>query len=186
VCSAAGKCSEDLVVASPTTPLDIALQKTSFVPAAFAVPGSPKVGNYVWNILQPEILAPDYQALMDRSGQAAPSSITTAEDYGEVKRHEWEFQHHTAFAYGILTPDKQSELACVYINPSTKQGYDATVRFMFTKQGMEAGLQPVLEKAVRDWVKAKWPFKSVAYPGLDMPMTDWNALPGISSAGASR
>jgi hypothetical protein len=173
-------------VASPTTPLDVALGKTPFVPAAFAVPGPPKVGTYVWNILQPEILAPDYQALMDRDTQSAPRSITTTEDYGEVKRHEWEFQHQTAFAYGILTPDKQSELACVYINPSTKQGYDATVRLWVTKQGMEAGLQPVLEKAVREWVKAKWPFKAVAFPGLDMPMTEWNALPATGGAGGGR
>jgi YVTN family beta-propeller protein len=185
VCTVTAKCSEDLVVASPTTPLDVALQKTSFVPATFAVPGPPKVGSYVWNILQPEILAPDYQALMDRGGQTAPS-ITTAEDYGEVKRHEWEFEHHTAFAYGILTPDKQSELACVYINPSPKQGYEATVRLWVTRQGMEAGLEPVLEKAVRDWVKAKWPFKAVAYPGRDMPMTEWNALPAVSGGGEPR
>jgi hypothetical protein len=173
-------------VASPTTSLDIALGKTPFVPATFAVPGPPKVGNYVWNILQPEILAQDYQFLINQAGRTSPMSSTTAEDYGEVKRHEWEFQHHTAFAYGILSPDKQSELACVYINPSPKQGYDATVRLSLTKQGMEAGLDPLLEKAVRDWVKAKWPFKTVAYPGRDMPMTEWNALPAASAGGGSR
>jgi virginiamycin B lyase len=186
VCTAAGKCSEDLVVASPTTPLDIALGNTIFVPATFAAPGPPKVGTYVWNILQPEILAQDYQALIDRTGRTAPMTSTTGEDYGELKRHEWEFQHHTAFAYGVLTSDKLSELACVYINPSPKQGYDATVRFMMTKQGLEAGLEPVLQKAVREWVKAKWPFKTVAFPGLDMPMTDWNALPAAGGAGGSR
>jgi virginiamycin B lyase len=186
VCTAAGKCSKDLVVASPTTPIDVALGQSAFVPATFAVPGPPKVANYVWNILQPEILAQDYQALIDRAGRTVPVSSTTDEDYGELKRHEWEFQHHTAFAYGIMAPDKQSELACVYINPSQKQGYDATVRLWVTKQGMEAGLEPVLEKAVRDWVKTKWPFKAVAFPGRDMPMTEWNALPALASVGGSK
>ena len=109
-----------------------------------------------------------------------PVTITKPQDYGELKRHEWEFQHHTAFAYGILSPDKQSDLACVYINPSTKAGYDATVRIWVTKQGAAAGLDPVLEKAVRAWIAAKWPFKKVAYPGRDMPMTEWNALPNRS------
>ena len=144
------------------------------------------MGGYVWNILQPEIVAPDYQFLVDQAGRNSPISSTIAEDYGEVKRHEWEFQHHTAFAYGVLSPDKQSELACVYINPSTKQGYEATVRLSFTKQAVESGLEPALEKAVRDWVKAKWPFKTVAFPGRDMPMTEWNALPAAGSTGGSR
>ena len=86
------------------------------------------------------------------------------EDYGELKRHEWEFPHHTAFAYGILTPHRQTELACVYINRSTQPGTEATVRLWVTKQGREAGLEPILHKVVREWVTAKWPFKAVTFP----------------------
>jgi hypothetical protein len=186
VCTKAGKCSEELVVASPTTPLDVAMQKVRFVPPTFAAPGPPTIGNYVWNILEPAILAPDYQALVDRADRSGPINITLAQDYGELKRHEWEFQRHTAFAYGVLSPDRQTELACVYINPSPKQGYDATVRLWVTKQGAAAGLEPVLEKAVRAWVKTKWPFKSVAYPGRDIPMTEWNALPAVPALNASQ
>jgi len=179
VCAGA-KCSEELVVASPTTPLEFALKTATFVPPTFAAPGPPRVGAYVWNILEPTILAPDYQALLDRDGRTGPVTITSPQDYGELKRHEWEFQHHTAFAYGVLSPDKQSELGCVYINPSTKAGYDATVRIWVTKQGAAAGLDPVLEKSVRAWIAAKWPFKKVAFPGRDMPMSEWNSLPNRS------
>jgi YVTN family beta-propeller protein len=179
VCAGAA-CSEPLVVASPTTPLDVAMKKTRFVPADFVVPGPPQLPGYVWNILEPSVLDPDYQALLDRDGRTGPVNITKAEDYGELKRHRWEFQHHTAFSWGVMSPDKQTTLACVYINPSTKDGYDATVRIWVTKQGAAAGLDPVLEKAVREWVKAKFPFKKVAYPGRDMPMTEWNALPNRS------
>lgn len=150
------KCSPELVVASAAT--------TPFVPPTFAAPGPPRIGNYVWNILEPTILSADHQALMDRADRTSPATITLAQDYGELKRHEWEFQHHTAFAYGILTPDRQSELACVYINPATKPGSDATVRIWVTRQAREAGLEPVLHKAVREWVTAKWPFKSVVFP----------------------
>jgi hypothetical protein len=106
-------------------------------------------------------------------------TITKAEDYGELKRHEWEFKNHSAFAYGILSPDKQTELACVYINPSDKQGYDANVHYWVTKAGADAKLDPVLDKAVREWVKTKWPFKSPGYPGRDMTQTQWNALPAV-------
>ena len=80
----------------------------------------------------------------------------------------------------MLSPDRQSELGCVYINPSTKAGYDATVRIWVTKQGAAAGLDPVLEKTVRAWIAAKWPFKKVAFPGRDMPVSEWNALPNRS------
>jgi hypothetical protein len=100
---------------------------------------------------------------MDRADRSSPMTITRAEDYGELKRHRWEFQHHTAFAWGVLSPDKQTELGCVYINPSQKEGYDATVRLWVTRAGAEAGLEPKLEKAVREWVAAKWPFKNVEY-----------------------
>jgi YVTN family beta-propeller protein len=179
VCAGAA-CSETLVTASPTTPLDVATKKTPFVPTDFVAPGPPALAGYVWNILEPTILAPDYQALLDRDGRTGPVTITKAEDYGELKRHRWEFQHHTAFAYGVLSPDKQSTVACVYINPSTKAGYDATVRMWVTKQGAAAGVEPVLEKAVRAWIAAKWPFKKVAFPGRDMPMSEWNALPNRS------
>ena len=55
VCAGA-RCSEELVVASPTTPLEFALKTAAFVPPTFAAPGPPRVGNYVWNILEPTIL----------------------------------------------------------------------------------------------------------------------------------
>ena len=179
VCAAA-RCSDELVVASPTTPLEFALKTAEFVPPTFVAPGPPSVGNYVWNILEPTILAPDYQALLDREGRTGPVTITKPQDYGELKRHRWEFQHHTAFSWGVMTPDKQSTVACVYINPSTKAGYDATVRMWVTKQGAAAGVEPMLEKAVRAWIAAKWPFKKVAFPGRDMPMSEWNSLPNRS------
>jgi len=182
VCSkATAKCSEELVVASPTTPLPYAMKKIQFVPDTFLAPGPPAIESVVWNNLEPMILKQDYQALIDRIGRTGPMNSTPAEDYGELKRHAWEFQNNTAFAYGILTPDKKIEVACVYINPSPKQGYDATVRFWVTKQGAETGLEPKLEAAVREWVKTKWPFKTVAYPGRDITPNDWNALPDVNS-----
>lgn len=174
---AGGKCTPALVTASPTTSLEYALGKSKFTPVAFAAPGPPQLAGYVWNILEPEILKPDYQALLDRDPSAGPIKITSDEDYGELKRHRWEFQHHTAFAYGVLSPDKQVEYGCVYINPSPKAGYDAIVRLWVTKAGADAGLEPKLEKAVREWVAAKWPWKKVAFPGRDMPMDQWNKLP---------
>jgi hypothetical protein len=102
---------------------------------------------------------------------------TIEEDYGEVKRHRWEFQHQTSFAYGVLTEDRTEEVACVYVNPSKKAGYDATVRIVVTAHGEQLKLLPTLQAAVKEWVKSSFPFTKVAYPGLDVPMPEWNALP---------
>ena len=172
-----GMCTQEFVTASPTTPLAYAKKQAKFVPDTFLAPGVPLIGDYVWNILEPTILTQDYDALMNRYGGTGPSSITKIQDHGELKRHEWEFRNNTAFSWGILTADKKTELACVYINPSAKKGYDAVVRLWVTKQGAEVGLEPVLEAKVREWVKEKWPFQKVIYPGRDMPMADFNALP---------
>lgn len=170
-------CTPALVVASPTTSAAYATAKVKFVPDTFMVPQPPTIGDYTWNILEPEILKPDYAALMHLAGKTTPMTITSDEDYGELKRHRWEFQHATAFAYGILSPDGTEEVACVYINPSTKQGYDATVHFLMTERGAKENLQPLLEAKVREWIKTSWPFAKVAFPGLDLSATAWNALP---------
>ncbi len=171
-----GMCTQPIVIASPTTALSYALGDTEFLPKTFLAPAPPKIRDYVWNILEPTILDQDYQALVDRSTNAGPLTITKDEDYGELKRHEWEHQRNTAFSWGILTADKTEELACVYIKPSQKKGYDAMVRLWVTKQGAAAGLEPELEAAVRKWVAEKWPFENPVFPGRDLSMSQWNEL----------
>ena len=172
-------CSPELVVASPTTNTLYATNKVRFVPESFMAPPPPAMPGYTWNILEPEILKQDYAALATLGGRTEPMKSTLDEDYGEVKRHRWEFQHQTSFAYGVLTEDGSEEVACVYVNPSKKAGYEATVRIVVTAHGEQMKLLPALQSAVKDWVTASFPFKTVAYPGLDMPMSDWNALPNL-------
>jgi YVTN family beta-propeller protein len=173
-------CSPMLVVASPTTSVAYATAKTQFVADNFMAPPVPEIAGYTWNILEPEILKQDYAALNHVAGRSGPITITSDEDYGELKRHRWEFQHRTSFAYGILTADGGEEVACVYVNPSKKEGYDATVRLLLTSRAEKENLQPVLEQKVREWIKTSWPFAKVAYPGIDVSMADWNALPNAS------
>jgi hypothetical protein len=63
------------------------------------------------------------------------------------------------------------------MNPSKKQGYDATVRFLMTERAANENLQQQLKAKVREWIKTSWPFAKVAFPGLDVSMSAWNALP---------
>jgi virginiamycin B lyase len=170
-------CAPELVVASPTTTIPYAMNKLRFVPDSFMAPPPPALEGYTWNILEPEILKQDYAALATLGGRTGPMKSTIGEDYAEVKRHRWEFQHQTSFAYGVLTDDRAEEVACVYVNPSKKAGYDATVRIVVTAHGEQLKLLPTLQAAVKEWVKSSFPFTKVAYPGVDVPMTEWNALP---------
>jgi hypothetical protein len=172
-------CAPELVVASPTTTNSYALNQVRFVPDTFMGPPPPNLDGYTWNILEPEILKQDYAALATLGGRTGPITSTIEEDYGEVKRHRWEFQHQTSFAYGVLTADRTEEVACVYVNPSKKAGYDATVRVVVTAHGEQLKLLPTLQAAVKEWVKSSFPFTKVAYPGLDIAIPEWNALPSV-------
>ena len=88
-----------------------------------------------------------------------------------------------SFAYGILGgPTAPRKLLASMLNPSKKQGYDATVHFlMMTERGAKEHLQPLIESCkVREWIKTSWPFaiKMAFHPkGLDVGMSDWNVLP---------
>jgi hypothetical protein len=169
-------CSPLLVVASPTTTVAYAVGKAQFVPDRFVVPPPPTIGEYTWKILSPEVLQPDFRALATTVGRTSPSKITFDEDYGEMKRHRWEFRNRTSFAYAILEPDG-TEVACTYIQPSKKQGYDAVVRFLMTEQGVNEKLPPLLQAKMREWLKTEWPFAKVVLLGVDVSMADYNALP---------
>jgi hypothetical protein len=149
-------------------------RKKLFVPETFMAPGPPRLDDVVWHHLEPSILEQDYQFLLDAGRNT--DSISKGEDY-ELKRHQWEFQNASAFAYGILTPDEQKKIACVYINPCRRAGFDAQVRIWIAKPGASAAFDQALETSVRDWIRQKWPFKTAAYPGLDLSTEEWNALP---------
>jgi virginiamycin B lyase len=173
------KCSEEDSACSVTTPLSFARHTAKFVPDDFLLPVAPKVGNYVW-ILHDETVGPqDFAALYDRTPQPIASNFTVSDDNGCLRRHEWEFNHNTAFSYGIFTADTSAGVGFVYINPSPRQGYDAQVRYEVTNRGAAEGLEPKLGEAVRAWIAKDWPFQKVAYPGRDIPTDTWNSLPAV-------
>lgn len=168
------KCSEENGVGTPTAPLPYAKGQKKFVPADFLLPVFPKIGEYVWVIHDGVTNEVDYNALHNRP---VPMKIAMSEDYGGLKRHEWEFVNNMAYSFGIFTADHTEELGFLYITPSPKAGYDASVRFEVTTAGEKVGLEPVMDKAIHEWVKSSWPFKQPAYPGHDIPLEKWNALP---------
>ena len=49
-----------------------------------------------------------------------------------------------SFAYAVLTPDGRRERGCVYVYPSTVEGYDAVVTLWVTKAEYDAGFDAEL------------------------------------------
>jgi hypothetical protein len=56
-------------------------------------------------------------------------------------------------------------LGCVYFFPS--ETHDARVRMWVRRSAWEDGLDPLLERAVREWTARDWPFTSVDWADRD-------------------
>lgn len=78
----------------------------------------------------------------------------------------------------MLTPDGSRERGCVYVYPSTVEGYDAVVTMWVTKAEFDAGFDAELYAWVQTWVQAEWPFAKVAYPGRAIEWAAWDAKVG--------
>ncbi len=76
-----------------------------------------------------------------------------------------------SFAYTVMNPDEVKCLGCVYIMPSTNLKYDAVVITWVRKSELPTGLDEYLFITVKNWIKEKWLFTSVAYPGRE---TSWD------------
>jgi hypothetical protein len=88
-----------------------------------------------------------------------PSPMTIEENMEDLERHAREFDDREAFAYSILDGDEV--IGCLYIHPSQDDGHDSEVRSWVTAS--RAGMDPVVWRAVSDWLAVRWPFESLAY-----------------------
>jgi hypothetical protein len=112
---------------------------------------------------------PDWLAIkqrVDPRGDDDPWLGTTIEqNLVDLGWHQKEFELRRSFAYTVVTRDESECLGCVYVNPSADA--DAEVRLWVTRPAWAEGLDPELERAVRDWIERDWPFERVAYPGRE-------------------
>ena len=151
----------------------------SFVPADFAVPDGLAAGEFRLEPLGPEHNVSDYaawtgsmshiQATPGFAGSSWPHALTLAENLGDLERHARDFAERRGFTYTVLDPGTGEVIGCVYIYPprsADKDGaadreYDASVSSWVRADHAE--LDPVLYRAVRDWLERTWPFRSVKY-----------------------
>jgi hypothetical protein len=133
-------------------------------------------------------LVRDYDAVMSSAARLRerfpfwgwPSDdMTIEQDLVDLGWHQKEAQLRRSFNYAVLDPGGRRLLGCVYVDPPEKHGADAEVCFWVRADEEETGLEDVLERAVRAWIDADWPFGTVRWPGRDISWEDWEALPDV-------
>lgn len=162
-------------------------EEAAFIPASFEPPTLWEGDGFKVVPLGPELAKIDYDAYMSSIEHLQktfsystgwPNAELTMEDaYKDMDNEKRRFDARESFAYAVLTPDGSRERGCVYVRPSPKDGYEAVVRMWVTQEEFEAGFDAELFEAVKKWIPEAWPFEKVAYPGREMSMEEWKALP---------
>jgi len=106
-----------------------------------------------------------------------PADLTLEGDMIDLAWHQKEAELKESFNFAVMSLDESRLLGCVYVDPPTKQGFDAEVFWWGIPS--EAGLEDQIGVAARAWVESEWPFERIAYPGRVQPWEQYDALPDI-------
>lgn len=156
----------------------------SFIPDDFVVPTEYETQLFRLRVLSVNDLVKDYDAVMSSKehlqklfGTQWPEGLTLEQNLIELGWHQREFQMRRTFAFTVVALDESKVLGCVYIVPTDKTGYDAEVTLWARQSEINSGLQKALHTEVKQWLKAKWPFKNPGFPYLDITIEDWTKIP---------
>ena len=133
------------------------------VPDDFSVPAGLEHERFRLRMLTVDDVVKDFEAICDRvdhKGSPQPPFVSNvADNLVDLGWHQKEFQLRRSFAYTVVAPDESRVLGCAYIYPS--ETHDARVWMWVRRDAREAGLDPLVEAALRDWLERVWPFESV-------------------------
>lgn len=102
--------------------------------------------------------------------------LTLEQDLIDLAWHQKEFQIRSSFTYTVVTPDESTVLGCVYLLPSPKRSADCTVYFWVRSSERASGLEASLDQALRRWLRERWPFREVVFPGRDVAWDAWTEM----------
>lgn len=147
----------------------LALAPALQLPQGFVAPSGLEHERFRLRMLSIADVDADFEAIRERVApdgtlRGSPT-LTREQNLIDLGWHEKEFQLRRSFAYTVLAPDESRVLGCVYVYPDAEA--DALVRLWVRQDAWEAGLDPLLERAVRDWIETQWPFKRVRWPERD-------------------
>lgn len=162
-----------------------AATKAPFVAADFKVPTLVEAAGFKIVPLGPALVKVDFDAYMSsiehlqktftRSTSWPHKNISDADAMKDMETEQARFEKRESFAYAVLTPDGTRERGCVYVYPSTVEGYDSVVRLWVTRAEYDSGFDAELYAWVTNWIKTEWPFAKVAYPGRAIDWSTWDA-----------
>jgi hypothetical protein len=156
-----------------------------FVPIEFAIPQSLETAQFRARMLTVNDVVKDYDAVMTSidhlqkmyaSTEWPTKELTFEQDLIDLGWHQKEFQQRRSFAYTIVSLDESQVIGCLYINPTTKEGHDASITMWVRASLLVTGLDDILFAEVKQWIAKDWPFKKVAYPGREITWEEWNAM----------
>jgi hypothetical protein len=156
-----------------------------FIPADFKVPNSLQNEHFRIRMLSVNDVVKDYDAVMtsiEHLNKMYPTSswpkkdLTFEQDLIDLGWHQKEFQMRSSFAYTIVSIDENQVLGCLYINPTTKGDYDASITMWVRASEVDNGLDSILFDSVKKWILEDWPFQKVAYPGREISWEQWKQM----------
>jgi hypothetical protein len=149
----------------------------TFVPLNFIVPEVLETDKFRIRVLRAADVDLDYDAVITSVdhlkgvfGEQSnwPSvDLTSEQDRKDLEWHENEFDKRSSFTYTVVDLDESLCLGCVYIFPSRSSDCEADIYLWVRKSAYDEGLDPVLFHTVTTWIKDKWPFTKVRYPGRE-------------------
>jgi len=164
---------------------DLFSQPKPFVPADFKIPATLETPHFRVRMLTVNDVVKDYDAVMTsvehlqnmyQSTTWPTKDLTFEQDLIDLGWHQKEFQMRRSFAYTVVSLDESQVIGCLYINPTTKGGYDANITMWVRTSVLDKGLDTILFNSVKQWISKEWPFKKVAYPGREIKWEEWRAL----------
>lgn len=155
-----------------------------FIPKDFEVPLQLETDRLRLRMLSVTDVIKDYDAVMSSlehlqktkpfgPRQKWPVGLTLEQNLIDLGWHHKEFQMRTSFAYTVMNIDESQCLGCIYIEPSPNTNNDAKVFLWVRQSESEIGLDEYLYNLVRKWIKERWPFNKVAYPGREISWKEW-------------
>ena len=161
-------------------------QTAPFVPADFEVPVVFENQHLRLRTLTVNDVVKDYDAVMSSidhlQGVFGPNSdwpspdLSLEQDLIDLGWHQKEFQIRSSFAYTVVTLDESRVIGCVYIFPSSKGDYDASITMWVRADVVDEGYDGILFRTVKDWIARDWPFENPAYPGRAITWDEWSKL----------
>jgi hypothetical protein len=165
------------------------------VPSSFEVPVRVETRSFVLVPLTARGFVADYECYMssvehlqrtlivevERDGPRWPEGTTLERALIDAAFCQMSFDtFRSGFTYCAMELDERRQLGCGYIFPSHASAFQVECHTWVRADELEQGFDERFYDWFRGWVEDVWPFprEQIAWPGREIPVEQWLALPG--------